>query len=337
MGIKKLDDNKYQIDYRDAERKRHRETIAGSKTFASQVLTKRKTEIAEGKFFPDKQKNKVMFRDIAEKYWKIHGSKTKGAEKSIYIFKQIIDLFGDKRVSDITVEDVQDFYNDILITSSSSTANRHYSVFRAIINKALKLRIYEGPNPCNGVVRQRENPPREEYLTLEQIGILIKAASPRIRPLLAFAIMTGMRRGEILNVNWQDIDFNADIIHIYKSKSGKGRKVPVLPELKEILLKIKSKSAGKVFQITVPTLRREFSKALRKAGIAGIRFHDLRHTFASHFMMNGGNISYLKDILGHSSTELTTRYAHLSPHILKQAINAVANIVPIDSVVLNGN
>lgn len=316
------------LDYRDKNHKRHRETITGSLTFAKELLAKRKAEIAEDKFFPDRQKQKLTFVEAADKYFEIHLSKRKGAPKIKYTVEFLKRYFGNKPLARITTADVQEFYNKRMAETSPSTANRHFTVLRAIINKMLRLKLYRGENPCIGVAKQKENPARTNYLTKEQIQDVLTYISGRSQEMVAFAIGTGMRQGEILRLDWRDIDLANNIIHIYVAKSGYQREVPIMPSLKALLLRMEPKPYGKVFNISVKQITADFKQALKQAGITGICFHSCRHTFASHFMMSGGSITDLQRILGHSDLKLTQRYAHLSPTYLRKSIEVVNDLIP---------
>jgi len=166
-------------------------------------------------------------------------------------------------------------------------------------------------------------------------------------PLFIVALNTGMRRGELCGLKWDRVDLVRNQLIVSRSlsryglsettKSGKKRYVPINPVVKNVLMKLMKEQRGEfVFcdETGDPTdahhLCRVFHRSQRKAGFTRlIRFHDLRHTFASHFMMNGGNIYDLQKILGHSTMEMTQRYAHLSPDHLNEAIQIVS-FKPVD-------
>ncbi|RYZ87538.1 MAG: site-specific integrase [Proteobacteria bacterium] len=151
-----------------------------------------------------------------------------------------------------------------------------------------------------------------------------------------------MRRGELCGLKWDRIDLVRNQIVISRSlsryglsestKSGKKRFVPINSVMKDLLRSLMKEQRGEfVFSdaegrsLDVHHMYRDFRAAQTRAGFTRrIRFHDLRHTFASHFMMNGGNIYDLQKILGHSSLEMTQRYAHMSPDHLAQAIQIVS-------------
>lgn len=316
------------IDYRDKDKRRHRETFVGNITFAKELLAKRKAQIAEGKFFPDRHKHKLTFIQAADKYWEIHLSKKKSGPKLKSTIKLLKAHFGNKPLSQITTEDIQEYYNYKMAKASAPTANRHFTTINAIINKVIKLKIYKGDNPCVGVAKQKENPPRNNFLSKAQIKDMLLCIAERSKALFAFAIYTGMRRGEILRVDWEDVDLENNIIHIYESKSGYKREVPIAPTLKQILLSLNPQKSGKVFNLSTKQIEFDFNHALKQAGITGICFHSCRHTFASHFMMNGGSVTDLQRILGHSDLKLTQRYAHLSPTYLRKSIEVVNDLIP---------
>ncbi len=329
MGVFETEAGTWGIDYR-YKGKRYRSVVALTEKLAKAIERKVLTQIKEGKFFPDIEKQDVTFAFIAEKYWVLHGSKTRGAWNFKYMYKTILSRFGDMKVANITTEDVQKFYNDTWERTSASTVNRHFTFFRAIINKAINLKFYRGQNPCIGVVRQRENPPREKYFTKEDIKALLLNAEGILQPLIAFAILTGCRKGEILSLMWKEIDFHSGIIRIARSKSGKPREIPMSDDLRPVLGAMKGEPQEKVFNITVPALRYSFNKLLKKVGLTDdYCFHTCRHTFASLYMQNNGNITDLQRILGHAKIELTMRYSHFSPQYIKQTIKVMDGIVEL--------
>lgn len=171
------------------------------------------------------------------------------------------------------------------------------------------------------------------YLSEEEIEQLLNSCDNHIRPIIITAIHTGMRRGEILRLKWEHIDLKNDIIHVYETKSGENRDIPITNTLKETLLKIKSDSCSEyVFtkindkKMPLKDIKTIFSTALIKAGITNFRFHDLRHTFASHLVMNGVDLKTTQEFLGHKDFTMTLRYSHLSPQHKRDAIKVMDNI-----------
>lgn len=126
-----------------------------------------------------------------------------------------------------------------------------------------------------------------------------------------------MRKGEILNLKWNDIDFINHYITIQQSKTNEKRIVPMNQEVYEVLKKL-YKDGENVFSIK--ECKRSFATALRKAKIEDFRFHDLRHTFASHLAMDGCNLKTIQELMGHKDIKMTMRYSHLSKAYLEEAV-----------------
>ena len=199
--------------------------------------------------------------------------------------------------------------------------------------------------------------PRERYLEESEIGKLLEACgksrNPYLGAIVSLALNTGMRKGEILGLEWERIDLTADYglsarLTLYKTKSGKPRGVPLGQDAVDGLTALEpdpDRRTGLVFKRRDGQewgqVRTAFATAMDRAGIKGFRFHDLRHTFASHYMMRGGNLYELKDILGHSDIKMTTRYAHLSPHHLRAGVERLKGLAPAPatahSAAQNGN
>jgi integrase len=200
-----------------------------------------------------------------------------------------------------------------------------------MLNRAVDWGLLE-QNPMKGLKFLRENNARQRYLSLEECERLIQACiSPRVRTIVTIALHTGMRLGEILNLRHRDLDFGSGLILIPDSKNGEPRHIPMdstvaslltgYPRLPTSELVFPNKAGGRFLEI-----RGGFQNACERAGIADLHFHDLRHTFASHWMMAGGDLYILKNLLGHKTIVMTQRYAHLSPEFKRSAVNHMDNI-----------
>ena len=316
--FKKIRDGKawngdWWIGYKDAQGKRHRERVGTSYTLAKEVLTKRQNDAVERRNFPGRAANGVLFSVVADKFWQLHGQHL--SKNWRYILAALVKRFGGRRIGQISTGDIQAFYNEYASKGrpgSPSTANRYLTHLSSIFNRAKHFGDFYGENPCAAIKKKREPNHRVRYLSLEEMDRLSRAIHPRLRPIVACAIMTGMRRGELLGLVWQNINLERRVIHILKSKSGRSREIPIAGALWKALVEFGVRPAGVVFNLPAITLRRHFHRALRDAHIESFRFHDLRHTFASHFIMRTGDLIALQRLLGHSSLTQTQKYAHLS-------------------------
>ena len=172
---------------------------------------------------------------------------------------------------------------------------------------------------------------RTRFLSDEELTRLRGMMQPRDWELVAFAIETGLRRGEQFGLRWDQLDLENGVLTLPLPKGGKTRHVPLSEEAKAILRSFDSflRSAW-VFpglkDTTQPMdsrafLRRSFEPGLRKAGIVGVCWHSLRHTAASRRVMAGVDLVSVKEILGHRDIQTTLRYAHLAPGHLRDAVN----------------
>ena len=159
------------------------------------------------------------------------------------------------------------------------------------------------------------------YLSDSELEDLLKACETslwdRLYLLVILAITTGMRKSELINIRWTDIDFDAELAKLADTKNGEPRFNPIPEPAMHELRKFRQVGSGYVFSSpTKPDrpfeLRRRWFEVLNKANIKNFRFHDLRHTAASYLVMGGATLHDAAEILGHKSTETTKRYAHLS-------------------------
>jgi integrase len=142
--------------------------------------------------------------------------------------------------------------------------------------------------------------------------------------MVAIALNTGMRRGEIVNLNSKQIDFGNRIITLYgvKTKSGYDRGILLNDEAADVLIKrVNNNATGGLFNIT--SVKTAFNTAVRKAGIEKVRFHDLRRTFATHLRDAGVDITIICEILGHSSVKVTERYLYNSRQALLDSVKKI--------------
>ena len=322
--------NEFWTDFYDATGKRHREPVGrgASYSLAKQVLAKRLADAAENRYFPARIAMARKFSEVSAKFWELHGSHLR-SNTWRYMMPKFNATFGRMKIGDINAGDIQKLYNEIASRRTHSTARRYMTLLRLIFNKAKVWGDFIGENPCSGVKLGREANHRIRYLTSPEIETLLGAANPRLWPVVAIALLTGMRRGEILGLTWENVDLNHGRLYILQSKSGLPRELPISPKLAGVLHGIGPKAKGPIVDLPVIMLRRLFSEALRGSRIASFRFHDLRHTFASHYVMAGGDLLTLSRILGHTTTAMTQRYAHLASDYLAAKVAAMETSIPV--------
>lgn len=315
------------VDYFGVDGKRHRKIVGASYALAKDALAKHLAEAAENRHFPARVANSKPFETVADKFLELH-VKNLESRNWAYMLKKVREAFKGKKMGDVTASDVQRFYNAIMARSSASTANRFLTLLCSLFNKARAWGDFYGDNPTALVKRQREAQHRLRFLSHEEIASLYRVAHERLYPVVASAILTGMRKGELLGLDWQNVSLERSTIYLLKTKSGKARELPITPRLQEVLASLEPKASGAVFDLPDITLRRYFARALKDAKISGFRFHDLRHTAASHWVMNGIDLYTVQRLLGHSSPVMTQRYAHLSRTHLAASLAASEASMP---------
>ena len=235
--------------------------------------------------------------------------------------KHLISFFGDIKLFNIKPMDIDDYKSVRLQKVKPATVNRELEVLRHMFNLAERWNRFFGKNPVcmSGLLKLSNH--TERILSYDEENILLCVSPPCLKNIIICALNTGMRKGEIISLKWNDIDLKNDIITIHQtnSKSKKQRKIPINSVLRKLLLELKIENLNTEFVFLntrgfpykrQDSLNKIFHSALRKANIKGLRFHDLRHTAATRMVENTGNIVAVKEILGHSSLDMTMRYAH---------------------------
>jgi len=295
-----------------------------SKQLAKIYEVTKKNEYIQGKFIPSSKKDRTTFADFADEFYRLHCQvNMRNPKRAIhYQIKKFKINFADKRLAEITVKDIEEWKSRYAAAVKPASVNRHLDTLKTLFAKAVEWGKLKG-NVVSKVKRLRVDNRRVRYLSYEEVKQLLGAAKPRLKEFLILALNTGMRRSNLLGLQWEDIDFKNGVIHVLKTKSGKAYDVPVNNVLLNLFKAIHKKEArGPVLDTT--NLRRDFNSALKKAKINNCTIHDLRHTFASHLAMKGIDIYTISQLMGHSDIKMTQRYAHLAPNHKKIAVNMLS-------------
>jgi integrase len=202
-----------------------------------------------------------------------------------------------------------------------NTANHIIANLKTFLNYAIR-RNYIAANPLKALPKYRVDrlPPR--FLSKSEVaGILAAARGEIIFPMIAAALYTGMRFGELLALKWEDVDFARDQIRVARSKSRTFRVIPLHKDLKKILIKGKGRPDQTCFDYQ--NKRRIFKRMKKRARVPEIGWHTFRHTFASHLIMSGVDIVTVSKLLGHADISTTMIYSHLSHGHIQQSIKSL--------------
>jgi integrase len=206
--------------------------------------------------------------------------------------------------------------------------NLEISTLHHFFNFCIEKGLIE-KNPASGVKKLNELS-RLKTLSDSDIEKLIAGATNKLtRDLITFLIYTGCRKGEALNLKWDDVDMQNDVIAIKGTKTKYDRYIPISKPLKMLLSGInKIQDCLYVFNKNGAKLgdfKKSFHTACKNAGFKDMHIHDLRHVFASKMVMDGTSLYITGELLGHRTTQMTKRYSHLVPSTLRKAVDDVWN------------
>ena len=254
-----------------------------------------------------------------------------------HAFEFFIRVCGDKKIADYTVKDVEFFKSERCNSCSLTTVSIEFRTLHAAFNYAVKL-DYLQVNPfCkSSPIRIPEKPPL--YLSREEFRKLLNAEKdPDLKDFYTFAVLTGMRISEVLNLEWNAVDIERRTIHVvnhghFLTKSGKNRTVGMNPDVHKLLHRRKTQAGicTRVFSRSGKELLRSFvehrfKKAVRLAGLSDdLKFHSLRHSFGTWMANAGVSMFVLKELMGHSDIKTTQIYAHLTTSAIQEAVSKIS-------------
>ena len=304
--------------------------------------------------------NNPIFKDFCDLFLKDRQSEIKASTLADYkcvINRHLIPFFGKQRLSSIGPARVLALVRHLDKEGvSPSTSGKVLRVLRVIMRHALVSELIDR-DPCLAIRAPKVDRQPVDFLTVDEAAEMLEAADGFMKPLLAVAAYAGLRQGEILALRWSDLDFKKKAISVTRSyRPGMGftspktatsvRTVPMVNTLKEILVDWRPHIAGpddlvfpnedggpldranlihrklmaKKESGEKPKEVERFESILTRAGIRRIRFHDLRHTFASLSIEAGVDVKTLQGIMGHSSITVTMDvYGHLYTSSLERA------------------
>lgn len=295
MPVRKRGDA-WQADVQVGGR-RARQTV-GTKATALEVEAKLRRDLERERVGLSPSRT---LKDALADYMETSATALRSYESVTYVAK-VIRPFCDRpidRIADAAADIIRDGQKR---GRTPATINRQLALLRRLGNLAYKWGWADSPLGKR-VELLRENQERHVYLTQHQVAAIAReAAREGTRDAIWLAATTGLRRGELLALTPQH--YRDGALWLSTSKSGRPRRVPVAADVRYVCERLP-------LAVTEVTLRKDFNRARIKAGMPGVRFHDLRHTFASWAIDAGVDLRLLKDLMGHSTMQMTSRYAHL--------------------------
>ncbi len=269
----------------------------------------------------------------------------RSSTQSIYknSLKTFNSLIGNKPILLITTNDIERFKSERIKQVNKTTANIDLRTLKASFNLALKWKFIN-ENPCKDIKQFRIDEKELLCFSEQEIKLLINSIEDlRVMRIVKFALYTGCRISEIVNLEWRDIDYKERVIMIrnkegFNTKSGKSRKIPLTNNLLEIISELQNEKSKIVnlnfdYLFTQCTgikynrtkLSMKFKSYVLESGLSNkFHFHCLRHTFITNLIKAGVNINYVKELAGHSDINTTMNYIHIVSEDLRDAMSSVS-------------
>lgn len=254
-------------------------------------------------------------------WYRLHGKTLRDHIRLRKLLYRMSEKLGNPIASELTNEHFARYREQRTQEVSTTTANREHAYLRAMFNELQRLGVITYDNPVSNIRQFKEREGELRFLSHDEIGKLLEACSRSSNKSLIYVVKvclaTGARWSEAENLKASQVA-NGKITYL-NTKSGKNRTIPINDHLYHELKSLDKAGDERLFLSSLSAFRKVIAKA--QIGLPrGQMSHVLRHTFASHFVMQGGNIVVLKDILGHSEITTTMRYSHLAPSHLSDAI-----------------
>ena len=251
--------------------------------------------------------------------------------------RSILPLWGDMALTAISSHSIQQLHDRLRVQKCAATANRHLSLIKRCFNLAIIWGKLDGANPARGIRMHQENNQRQRYLAGDELRRFLSALeqepSRSLADALRFLLMTGARRTEVLQARWDAVCLEKLQWFLPNTKSGKSRFV-LLNEAAVELLRQRPRTEGNVYVFPgkipgehICNPYKGFQRVLKRAGISGLRIHDLRHSFASLAINNGATLYEVQHLLGHNDSKTSQRYAHMASDNLRKASGHVSAVI----------
>jgi integrase len=252
---------------------------------------------------------------LLERYAATVVPRKRGADRERYMVRVVL-RHPLSRVSlhRLTPTEIATYRDDRLAVVTGATVRRELAIVRHCLQVARTEWGFVLPsNPVDQVKLPAPNNPRQRRATAGELDQLLRACEARgnrwLGAAIQLAVETGMRRSELLGMQWADVDLEGRTVFLRNTKNGHPRTVPLSPRAIEIIGST-LRTGEKVFPMTANALRLAWERLRRRAGVSGLRFHDLRHEAVSRFFEKGLNMPEVAAISGHRDPRMLMRYTH---------------------------
>jgi len=325
--------NRWFIDYYYYG-KRKREVVGHvdkiTRSIAEKALKARVGEIVQGKFNIAQTDKPVSVEELMDKYLKWAKDNHKAYERDISASKPLLYFFKGKKIKNLNLWHVEKYKSERRNQDRKpETINKELGILRRMFNLAIEWKVISS-NPIKGIKLLKVPKFKPRVLKEDEFINLYNVASSHFKPILLCAFSTGMRKGEIIKLNWENVDLKDRYIHITETKNNESRSIPISDILFDALIEIRNNTNseyvfttpdGKAYQSNT-AWKRAWNTALKKSGVGKCRFHDLRHTFVSNLIVGEKeDFATVMELSGHKDIRMLKRYSHTREEAKKVAIS----------------
>lgn len=300
-----------------------------------------------------KEERKFTFKEMMDIYLRYSEANKISYFKDITYVKYLVEYFGKNTdIADVKPTDIEDFktYMTKKLKRANATFNRYFSALKKAYNVIIDSEDLLMKNPCRKVKKLKEDNEKTRYLTEEQEKALLQELAIHLKPIVICALKTGLRKSNILNLRWENVDLEQGFIEVLKqeNKGHKKIQIPISEKLENVFydLILERYLAPLIFMANgfnlkfivynsyvfvnpqtgdnFKDIKTGFNKAVERAKIDNFTFHDLRHTVGTRLGNSGTDIRVIQELLAHSQISTTQRYMHATPENKLKAI-AVLN------------
>jgi integrase len=292
-------------------------------TAAKELLSAQQLKVEQTRLFGFAPPTKQRFKEIEARYLLHQKARLSpaGYERERHVVEKHLDaFFGEMKLGAIRRGDIAAYVTKRSTEVAPATILKEANTVKHLFKMLVEWELLP-VSPAQQIKTPKVPEGRARWLRPEELRGVLEAAPEWLRPVIGLACATGMRRGELLNVRWFDVDTANGSILLRKTKNGKPRTVFLNESAQLVLASLpKGKVTDRLFpKVTPAQVSMAFIRTVRELGIEDVRWHDLRHTFASLLRQSGAPLEDISELLGHSDLRMTRRYSHVGPDHLATA------------------
>ncbi len=313
--------------------------ITDAKKWAGKV----EAAIREGRYFKTVEAKRHTLSELIDRYTAhvlTHKSKSRtvirNQESQLAWWKEKLGSYTLADISPALIAEQRDELASGMLKNgkrrSPATVNRYLAALSHAFTVAVKEWGWTEDNPARKVTRPREARGRVRFLSDKERQAFLKAcrdsSNSHLYPVIALALSTGARHGEIMGLKWNDVDFSRGVITLHETKNGERRLLPLTGHALERMrahAKVRRIDTDYVFPSQKgdqpANIRNAFDAAVEAAKLDDFRFHDLRHSAASYLAMNGASLAEIAEVLGHKTLQMVKRYAPLVEYNIEKVVS----------------